>query len=121
MPPPGTPRRPQGPFGWLFRGPALYLIVLLVLLWAFLSYFGPHTTVQDLSITKYDQSIRDGRVKSAVLYDKDQRIDGELTDGKHYRVSIPSDYADDITKEILDRGDIAYSVKTGGQSAIVQF
>ncbi|MCA1833208.1 MAG: ATP-dependent zinc metalloprotease FtsH [Actinobacteria bacterium] len=121
MPPLNTPRRPQGPLSWLFRGPALYLIVLLVLLWAFLSYFGPHTTVKELSITKYDQDIRDGLVKSAVLYDKDQRIDGELTNGQHYRVSIPSDFGDDITKEILDRGDIAYTVKSGGQSAIVQF
>ncbi len=121
MPPVGNPRRPQGPFGWLFRGPAVYLLVLFLLVWVFLSYFGPSPNVKDLRLDQFDKAVRDGQVKNAVLYDKDNRIEGELSNGTKYRVSICTECGDDVVKTIQDRDDVSFTVKSGGQSALVQF
>jgi cell division protease FtsH len=102
------------------RGPILYLIILFVLLWALLAYFGPHAAVKDLQLSDFDKKIRDGQVKSATIYDRDLRIEGTLADGTHYRVAYPENYDVELVKAILERDDINLQVVKGGQSTFVQ-
>ncbi len=119
MPTLGSSRKPGTPKGRLFRGPVVYLLVLLVLLWAFLSFFGPKSEVKDLRLDEFEKAVRDGQVRTAVIYNADQRIEGKLANNTLYRVNFPDEYADDITKQVNERDDIELSVVKGGQSALV--
>src|SRR2546422_527717 len=105
MPPFGPSRnqRPGAPMGRLLRGPLLYLILVLILLYVFLSWFGPSHEVRCCSLSKFQDEIRAGRVDSATIFDRDQRVEGKLKDGTSYRVTYPTDYADDITNQLEER------------------
>src|SRR5213593_3956254 len=99
MPPLGSGKRPppQTPMAKIFRGPALYLLLVLVLLWAFFALVGGTRDVHTLSLSEFSKLVHDGQVKDATIFDRDQRVEGELRDGTKYRVTYPTDYADDIT------------------------
>jgi cell division protease FtsH len=123
MPPLGTGKRPQPttPMGRLFRGPALYLVFVLILLWALLSYLGTSSEVTALSLDKFNKALRDGQIQTAKIYDRDQRVEGEFKDppGGKYRVTYPTDYADDITNLLQERDDIKIEVDRQQTSPIL--
>jgi len=122
MPPLGTGKRqqpPQTPMGRLFRGPAVYLIVILIVLWAILSYFGGAGDVEKLTLDQFNDAVRDGRLKTATILDRDRRVEGEFTDGKSYRVTYPSEYADEITNQLQERDDIEIEVDSQSTSPIL--
>src|SRR5438105_8568815 len=110
MPPLGTRRnpnqqpgsRPPSPMGRLTRGPLLYVIILLILAFVLLNTFASSKTVNDLSLTQYLQKIKSGDVKTAEIFNRDQRVEGKLSDGSSYRVAYPDDYADDLTNALTD-------------------
>jgi cell division protease FtsH len=105
--------------GRLFRGPAVYLIVILIVLWAILSYFGGAGDVEKLTLDQFNDAVRDGRLKTATILDRDRRVEGEFTDGKSYRVTYPSEYADEITNQLQERDDIEIEVDSQSTSPIL--
>jgi cell division protease FtsH len=113
-----TPQQPQTPMGRLFRGPAVYLILVLIVLWAILSYFGG-TQDKPLTLDQFTDAVRDGRIKTATILDRDKRVEGEFTDGKKYAVTYPTDYADDITNLLQERDDIELKVDAQSTSPIL--
>ena len=98
--------------GRLLSRPALYLVLVLLLLWAFLSFMATPRNVKDLSLDQFEKAVHDGQVATATIYDRDQRVEGELRDGAKtkYRVTYPTDYADDITNLLQERDDIRVKV-----------
>ncbi|MBI4730314.1 MAG: ATP-dependent metallopeptidase FtsH/Yme1/Tma family protein [Acidobacteria bacterium] len=95
-PGPNDPRRGT-PLGKLLHGPALYLILILLALGILLNYFGPTTKVKQLSLSEFQSHVQAGRIKSAEIFDKDQRVEGDLAGGARYSVNYPTDYGDDLT------------------------
>src|SRR5919198_4299980 len=123
MPPlgPGRNQRPGTPMGRLVRGPAVYLVLVLILLWVFLSYFGPARNVRELGLNQFESEVRAGRVKTATIYDRDQRVQGQLSNGTDYRVTYPTDYAPKLVDMLQERGDVQVNVDTQRQSPVVGF
>ena len=56
MPPLGTGKRtpPQNPMGRLMRGPLVYLVLVLLLLWAFMAFLSTTRNVKDLSLNQFE-------------------------------------------------------------------
>ncbi|MFY9586331.1 MAG: ATP-dependent zinc metalloprotease FtsH [Actinomycetota bacterium] len=96
----------------LFRGPAIYLVLVLLLLWAFLSFVSSTRNVKDLSLDQFEKAVHDGQVATATIYDRDQRVEGELRDAAKtkYRVNYTNNYDDDITNLLQERDDIRVKV-----------
>src|SRR5688572_27905437 len=102
----------------LFRALEIYLILVLMVLWALMSYYGDR---QDMPLTldQFTDAVRDGRIKTATILDRDKRVEGEFTDDKPYSVTYPTDYADDITNLLQEHDDIELKVDTQSTSPIL--
>jgi cell division protease FtsH len=120
MPPLGTGRRPPPttPIGRLLRGPVVYVALVLVLLWALLQLMGT-SNVRTLSLDEFTTLVQDGQVRTATIYDRDQRVEGKLANGETYRVTYPTDFADDITNLLKDQGNVRIKVDIQRTSPIV--
>src|SRR5919109_2816159 len=96
----------------LFRGPAIYLVLVLLLLWAFLSFVSSTRNVKDLSLDQFEKYVHDGQVETATIFDRDQRVEGQLRDTAKtkYRVNYTNNYDDDITNLLSERDDIRVKV-----------
>jgi cell division protease FtsH len=112
VPPLGTGKRPppQSPVGRIFRGPAIYFVLVLLLLWAFLSFVSSTRNVKELRLDQFQTLLHDGRVDDATIFDRDQRVEGKLKDGTSYRVTYPTDYGDDLVNLLAERDDVKFKV-----------
>jgi cell division protease FtsH len=105
--------------GRVFRGPAIYLVLVLILLWAFFSLMGGSNKPNDMSLTDFTAAVHDGKVATATIFDKDQRVEGKLKDGTKYRVTYTQNYDDDITNLLQERDDIQVKVDIQRTSPIL--
>jgi cell division protease FtsH len=105
--------------GRLFRGPAIYFVLVLVLLWVFLSVVNGTHNVKELSIDQYTKMVHDGQVSTATIFDRDQHVEGELKDGTKYRINYTNHYDVDMTNLLLERDDIRVKVDIQKTSPIV--
>ena len=103
----------------LFRGPAIYFVGVLIALWFVLSIVQGSTKPKELTIDQYAKFVHEGDVSTATIFDRDQRVEGELKDGTKYRVNYTQDYGDDLTNLLLERDDIRVKVDIQKTSAIV--
>jgi cell division protease FtsH len=86
----------------MMRGPLLYLIVILVLLYIFLSALAGTRGVTPLKFSDFLSEVKQGHVKSAQIFEQDDRVEGELTNGQKYRVNYLREYGDDLVNELRD-------------------
>jgi cell division protease FtsH len=112
LPPLGTGKRPppQTPLGRLFRGPAIYFVLVLLLLWAFLSFVSSTRNVKDLRLDQFQQLVHNGQVQTAKILDRDQTVEGKLKDGSQYRVKYTQNFDDDLIALLSERDDIQFEV-----------
>jgi cell division protease FtsH len=112
VPPLGTGKRqpPQSPFARLFRGPAIYFVLVLLLLWAFLSFVSSTRNVKDIRLDQFQTLLHDGQVVDATIFDRDQRVEGKLKDGTNYRVTYTNNYDDEIVNLLAERDDVQFKV-----------
>jgi cell division protease FtsH len=54
-----------------------------------------------LRLDQYRTAIADGRVRDATIIDSASTVEGTLKSGEKYTVAFPSDYADDLTNQLL--------------------
>ncbi len=105
--------------GRLFRGPAVYLILVLIVLWAVMSYLGGPRNIQKLTLNEFTDAARDGRIKTAVILDRDRKVEGKFTDGKPYTTTYPQDYGDDIADLLQERDGLEVTVDNQATSPIL--
>ncbi|MGH2739250.1 MAG: ATP-dependent zinc metalloprotease FtsH [Actinomycetota bacterium] len=88
----------------LFRGPLLYLLLVLGALWFFLNFAsrGPEPT--QLSFTQLEQLAAEGDVATATFLERDQRVEGELASGDRYVATYPTEYQDELTASLKEAG-----------------
>jgi cell division protease FtsH len=102
----------------LFRGPILYLAVILGALWVFvgISNQGPRPTA--LTFTELEQLAGSGKVETAVFLEQDQVVQGELTNGDTYEAPYPLEYQDELT-DTLQAADVDLSADPQKGSAVL--
>src|SRR5947209_19512984 len=86
----------------LVRGPAIYFVLVLLLLWVFLSVVNGTHNVKEFRIDEYTKLIHDGQIATATIYDRDQKVEGELKDGTKYLVNYTSNYDSDLIKLLIE-------------------
>ena len=91
------PRRP-------FRGPVLYLLLVLGALWLFLWMGDREPEAVELSFTELERIAAEGAVTSAEFMERDQHVEGELASGDSYVATYPAEYQDDLVEELKESG-----------------
>ena len=107
----------------VFRSPAIYLVLLFGALVLIMPLISTGATVEDLSLTTFEDRVAAGEVKTAEFKNQDQQIVGQLTNGDEYQVGYPTNTEESLTKQLKDAGvTISADPQTGGQvlGAIIQ-
>ncbi|MGH2828906.1 MAG: ATP-dependent zinc metalloprotease FtsH [Actinomycetota bacterium] len=123
MPPPLPGRNPKPGPSWnrVFRGPVVYLALLALLLWTFVSYFGPARSTRPLRLDEFEALVDSDQVARVTLYDRDNRGEGKLTDDKRYRFDYPAGYVETLVKRIRDHPNVRLTIERGGTSPVLSF
>ena len=103
----------------LFRGPLVWVLVALGVLWVFLAMSSRQTTATELSFTELESLAADGAVETAVFLERDQLVRGVLASGEEYVSKYPSEYQDELTVNLQQAG-IDVSVDPQKGSALVE-
>ena len=82
------------------RGPAIYVLVVLLALWLFVLFAGRGTRPEPLTYTQFQDTLQAGNVKTATFLEGDQKIRGELRDGTTYEVAYPAALQESIAKQL---------------------
>src|SRR5437879_5805929 len=113
-------KRQESPFRRIFRGPVIYLLVVLAGLWVFLLFATRGPQARTLSLPQFEQQLSAGHVRTATFLERDQRILGQLQDGTAYETTYPSLYQPNLTHDILQAPN-AVNLKTNAQKGSLLF
>jgi cell division protease FtsH len=93
----------------IFRSAVFYLILIVAVVWVFNLYRKSADQPQELaSVNHYEELVESGEVSSAKFLTKDEKVVGELSDGRRYEVFLPKDTVDE-TAEFTKRFDVPVS------------
>jgi len=93
------------------------VVVMAVAAVLLLTRSGPDRT--DLKLAEFEQKIAAGEVATADIQDRENRVDGKLTDDTLYKVSYPNDYAETLTKQLVAAG-VEIETNNQGESILTQ-
>lgn len=101
----------------ILKNALFYFLILIVVIWGFASFLGRGASTKQLLYNEFVSALDDGTVKSVKAYRNNQRIEGELTDGTHYRSEFLSpDKLEDLMSE---HKSVKYEIDNQGQSVWV--
>jgi cell division protease FtsH len=86
------------------RGPVVYLLVVLLGVWLFVSVAARRGSGSELTFSQFRATLAAGRVRSATFLEGDQRIEGKLRDGSSYSATYPAAMQETLVKQMLDQG-----------------
>ena len=81
-----------------------FLWVALIVAAVFIggSFLRQGPDVEDLDLNAFREAVADGDVETATIKDRSHEVTGELQDGSKYKVSYPSEFADELTAELSE-------------------
>ncbi|MDQ3571025.1 MAG: ATP-dependent zinc metalloprotease FtsH [Actinomycetota bacterium] len=85
----------------LVRKPALWVALLLVVVLGGAGVLGRGEDRQKLHLSQLERLVAEKQVRSAQI-EGDDNVKGELSSGKKYEAKFPAEYADELTRELLD-------------------
>jgi cell division protease FtsH len=85
----------------LLRGPLVYLVLVLLLLWVFLAYATRGAAPTELSLQAFESELTAGNVATVTFLEAEQKVVGRLKDGSAYSTTYPKNYEESLTKDIL--------------------
>lgn len=85
----------------VFRNVGIYFVIIVITLYLAQSYLLPKEKAASLSFSQLIERIDQGKVKSAEILDKDNKIRGVFTDGSRFEVAFPESY--DISAKLLEK------------------
>jgi cell division protease FtsH len=88
----------------LFRGPAVYILLVLAVMWIFVLFANREPQAEPLTFTQFQTFVDKGDIADATFYEGDQQIRGELADGRRYEVAYPAESQADIVDELRGSG-----------------
>ncbi|MDQ1443847.1 MAG: cell division protease FtsH, partial [Acidimicrobiaceae bacterium] len=94
----------------VFRSAAFYVVLALLALVIASSFLGGSEKREKLSLGSFERMLSERQVKNAELMDGEDKVKGELTNGKKYEAHYPAEYSDELTAELKSAG-IAYDTK----------
>ncbi len=98
------PTDPGSPLRRLFRGPAVYILMVLAALWIFVLFANRPAQPQSLTLTQFGNMLDRDQVETATFYEGDQEIRGDLTNGTTYEVPYPIDSQSEIVDQLREHG-----------------
>jgi cell division protease FtsH len=107
----------------IFRGPAIYLVLLFGALVLVMPFLSNGTQPSKLSLTQFQDKVSAHQVQTAEFKNADSQIVGKLTDHTDYEVGYPTNTEDTLTKELTAAGvQVSADPQRGGQvlGAIIQ-
>jgi cell division protease FtsH len=104
----------------LFRGPALYILMVLAALWIFVLFANREPQADQLTFSQFQDLVDRGQVKTATIYEGDQEIRGELSNGTTYRVAYPLESQSDVVDQLREAG-VQTEIDPQKGSALVGF
>jgi cell division protease FtsH len=104
----------------VFRGPAVYILMVLAALWIFVLFANRPPQPQTLTLTQFRNMVDRGEVATATFYEGDQDIRGDLTNGTTYEVPYPADSQSDIVDQLREH-EVTTDVDPQKGSAILGF
>ncbi len=104
------------------RGPLLYLLIVLLGIWLFLAVAGNKRAGVELTYSQFQASLDENAVSSATFLEGDQKIEGELKDGRAYVTNYldSSQAQDKLTQQMKEQG-VEIDVDPQKGSALVGF
>ncbi|MCL4291859.1 MAG: ATP-dependent zinc metalloprotease FtsH [Acidimicrobiia bacterium] len=94
---------------------AAAVVVVVVGFVAVRSIFGG-SAPREIDLGRFRSELAKGRVEKAVLYDRDNRVEGTTTDGSRFQVHIAARSAGDVQDEIIEAGVPDFRVDTQAQN-----
>jgi cell division protease FtsH len=87
------------------RGPLVYIVVVLLLLFVFFQLVSPRSEYKATELSEVRTHIASGNVAEAIVYDREQRISVELKDknakpSSKLQASFAKDQGDDLTNDL---------------------
>ncbi len=104
----------------MLRGPAIYILIVLFALWLFVLLANRGGQGQQLSYSEFQSLLQQGQVQTATFLEGDQKVAGQLTDGRSYEVAYPSSDQEALTRQMRSEG-VRIEVDPQKGSAIVGF
>jgi cell division protease FtsH len=111
---------PESPYRRILRGPALYILIVLLGLWIFVLFSNRGSQGEPLTFSQYQGWVDEGKVSTATFMEGDQKIRGELSDGSSYEVAYPAAAQENLIKQ-LDAANVQVNVDPQKGSALLGF
>ncbi|MGH2723503.1 MAG: ATP-dependent zinc metalloprotease FtsH [Actinomycetota bacterium] len=102
----------------ILRGPAIYLLVVLLGLWLFLSLFRSEPQPNRPNFTELQQLAAEGQVETAEFRERDQVVVGRLSNGEPYETAYAVAGQEELIKT-LQQADVDVSADSQKGSAVV--
>jgi cell division protease FtsH len=84
----------------LSRPLVIYLAVAVLLLVVAGSWMRRTTAGEKLTLDQYERLVEQEKVETAVIKDRDHKVEGELKSGEKYSVNYPAEYSDELTAQL---------------------
>jgi cell division protease FtsH len=95
---------PGSPYRRLLRGPAMYVLIVLLGIWMFLLFANRGAQTEALSFSAFQTAVADGNVETATFLLGDGVIEGELSDDSSYRVAYVTGTEEALTEQLQEQG-----------------
>ncbi|HSJ51051.1 MAG TPA: ATP-dependent zinc metalloprotease FtsH [Actinomycetota bacterium] len=111
---------PVSPYRRLLRGPAIYVLIVLLGIWLFATFSSQRQQGVEMTFSHFEREVENGNVETAEFKLGDGRIEGELTSGDTYEVAYVTGTEETLTAELRDNGvDVSADPQKG--SALLGF
>ncbi len=101
--------RPDTFFGRLLRGPLVWVLLVLVALFVFISLSSNDKPAEKIIQFRFEQLVASGKVSNATFHESSQVIDGELRDGHRFQTTYLADSGSDL-QGLLKRFNVPFQV-----------
>ena len=100
------------------RGPLLYILLLLAVLWVFIALVGGSGKSNQIPFGEFSSDINQGKVATAKILEGHQMVEGKLTSGQSYETTYPVAYEGTLTTR-LQNANVAVEVDAQKGSPLV--
>jgi len=84
----------------LFRSIAFYLVLAILIIFVVNNYFSKTTQPKSVRFDQFISDVKDGKVKDAVIVDREHIVQGAFSNGVKFEANYPTDY--DVSKLLLN-------------------
>jgi cell division protease FtsH len=108
------------PYRRLLRGPAIYVLIVLLGIWLFLMFSNQQQQGRELTFSQFEAAVQDGNVRTAEFKLGNGTIEGELSNGDPYEVAYVTGTEEALTTQLRE-GGVEVSADPQKGSALLGF